>query len=247
MEPALHIHNGTYPVPKNHIRFVCVSDTHSRDFSIPNGDILIHAGDFTKKGTELEVLAFSSLLKSLPHKHKVIVAGNHDSPFDVKNYESIIRKHRTVPCDPFKVKRLLSPFYYLEDSFVEVEGYKIWGTPWTKRHYIGAFNSHDKDLLASMFNQIPDGMDIIVSHSPPLGILDRTRDNKSVGSGSLARVVARIKPKVHIFGHIHESHGHAYVDGTTYINASICNNRYQAIFEPYVFDMPLIKFLSISC
>lgn len=242
MDPVLHIHNGTYPKPEGHLRFVCVSDTHSREFFVPDGDVLVHAGDFTKKGTELEVMEFARVLRGMPHKYKVVVAGNHDTPFDVKNYERILSRQRNPnPCNPFAVKLLLNQFFYLEDSFVEIGGYKIWGTPWSQQHYIGAFNSKDKEFLRDKFMQIPNGMDIIVSHSPPYGILDITRDNKSVGSLSLAQVVERIKPKVHIFGHIHESHGYTCVDGITYINASVCNNRYQAIYQPIVFDLPIIK------
>jgi Icc-related predicted phosphoesterase len=242
MERSLLVHNGSTPKPPDHIRFVCVSDTHSRPYRPPEGDVLIHAGDFTKRGAQEEVFQLANQLRGLSHKYKVLISGNHDSPFDVKNYEKIIQKHRNpVKEDPFVVKRLLKDFIYLEDSFCQIAGYSIWGTPWTQEHYKGAFTLRDKDLLASKWLQIPQGVNILVSHSPPFGILDMSKDGKHVGCKSLAEAVQRIRPLVHVFGHIHEGHGFTTVEGVTYINASICNNRYQPIYEPFVFDLPAIE------
>lgn len=240
MERLINIHDGTIPTPSNSLRFVCISDTHSKHFKIPPGDVLIHAGDFTKKGTQAEVWEFSSFLRQAPHKYKIIVAGNHDIPFDLKNYNYIVqRKAIKDTCDPFATKMLLKDFIYLEDSFVEIAGYKIWGSPWTVQHYIGAFTIKDKLKIAEKWDEVPAGIDILVTHSPPYGILDRSRDNKSVGCESLFKAVARVKPRVHVFGHIHEGHGFQILNDTAFINASICNNRYQPIYQPIAFDLPI--------
>ena len=238
MDNIINIHNGAVEKPSGYIRFVCVSDTHSRDFSVPPGDVLIHAGDFTKKGALEEIQRFCSVIRRQPHKYKIIIAGNHDSPLDVKKYKRIIQKYRNpVEVDTFEVKRLLNQFIYLEDSFCEIAGYSIWGTPWTEQHYIGAFTVKDREELASKWLQIPQGINILVSHSPPRGKLDMSKDGRHVGCESLAKVVENIKPLVHVFGHIHEGHGFTCVGGVNYINASICNNRYQPIYEPIVFDL----------
>jgi predicted phosphohydrolase len=241
MDSTVHIHNGEVPKLPNSIRFVCASDTHSRPFSLPAGDILIHAGDFTKKGTAPEVHEFVNYLHRSPFKHKVIVAGNHDSPFDVENYADILSKRRNpIPCDPIPIKLLLRPFVYLEDSFAVVEGYKIWGSPWTKQHYKGAFTLKDKEKLRKKREIIPENIDILVTHSPPYCILDTSKDNRSVGCEFLLDRVQQIRPKLHIFGHIHESSGFVHLNGTTFINASICNSRYLPINPPRVFDLPLL-------
>ena len=126
MESILNIHNGSYPRIDGYARFVCISDTHSRPVNLPEGDVLLHAGDFTKKGTQDEVLEFARFLKRAPFAYKVIIAGNHDAPFDIKNYSDILHKKRDpISCDPIATKRLLKDFIYLEDSLAVVAGYKI--------------------------------------------------------------------------------------------------------------------------
>lgn len=241
MDSQILVSNGTIPKAPNTIRFVCISDSHSLFFNFPPGDVLLHAGDFTKKGTSDEVLQFANYLKTTNYQYKIIIAGNHDSPFDISNFDDIMKKRRNpYPCDPYAVKRLFKDFIYLEDSFVNVFGYTVWGTPWTHQHYKGAFTIKEKYILGQKFQQIPLGVDIVLSHSPPNGILDRSKDNRHLGSEVLAETIRMIKPKVHVFGHIHEGHGVQTIDGTTYINASVCNNRYQPIYTPIVFDLPMI-------
>ncbi|OMJ93267.1 hypothetical protein SteCoe_3849 [Stentor coeruleus] len=241
MENQILISNGNLPKPPNTIRFVCISDSHSLFFNFPPGDVLLHAGDFTKKGTSEEVFQFANYLKTTNYQYKVIISGNHDSPFDTNNFDEIMRKRKNPhPCNPYAVKSLFNDFTYLEDSFVNVFGYTIWGTPWTRQHYKGAFTIKDKYKLIQKWQKIPLGIDIVLSHSPPNGILDKTKDNQHLGCSGLAEIIKMIKPKVHVFGHIHEGHGVQIIDGTTYINASVCNNRYQAIYSPIVFDLPII-------
>lgn len=239
MDQNILIGDGSNPKPSNSIRFVCISDTHSRFIQIPEGDVLIHSGDFTKKGQFSQVFEFSNFLTSLNHPYKVIIAGNHDSPFDLKGYNDILKRKRMHDqCDPLAAKRLLRKFTYLEDSYCNIFGYKFWGSPWTKEHNKGAFTLKDNRVLASKWEEIPRGIDILITHSPPYGILDLSKDNRHVGSESLAEKVREIQPKVHVFGHIHESHGVFQSNNTTFINASICNNRYLPIFSPIVFDLP---------
>ncbi len=109
-------------------RIVAISDTHSRHnqfVDLPEGDILIHAGDATVQGKFDEVVEFNRWLGTLPYKHKIFVAGNHDFLFEKS---------------PEMARALMSNAYYLQDSFVVLEGLKIYGSPWQPRFHDWAFN-----------------------------------------------------------------------------------------------------------
>lgn len=129
---------NTTPKNADHTRFVCISDTHSqKDFRhpIPDGDVLIHAGDFTMVGKKSEVKEFHDFITSQSHEHKVVIAGNHDIPFDEENYESLYGYwQRSVgeKVDVQEVKGLLdrTKVHYLEDSDVTINGLRIYGSPW---------------------------------------------------------------------------------------------------------------------
>ena len=167
------------PKEDGKVRIVCISDTHSSvemarpSFKVPNGDILIHAGDFTEYGKISNVQEFDKWLGSLPHKHKIVVAGNHEVSFDrtAKRFWEK-QQHRDVD----KVKSILTNCIYLEDKSVMVEGYKIYGTPWQPLFFGNvedwAFAIPHLNVRAweEVCSKIPADIDILVSHSPPLGI-----------------------------------------------------------------------------
>ena len=119
------------PKKDNHVRVVCISDTHNATEGtlkdIPDGDILIHAGDFTKHGTFDEVRRFNEFLKNLKHEHKIVIAGNHDIGFDEETAKRLHRRH-FVP--EATIKGELSGCSYLQDSLIEIHGIKIYGSPW---------------------------------------------------------------------------------------------------------------------
>lgn len=241
MEYATLVHDGRLTKSPNHVRFVCISDTHSQteSLSVPDGDVLIHSGDFCKSGDSYEVAQFNRFLRNLPHPYKVVVAGNHDYPFDVKNYSKILSfKRKVVSSDPFQVKAQLRNCIYLEDSGVKIHGYKIWGSPWTIQHYLGAFTIKSPDLLAEKWAGLPDDIDILITHSPPLGHCDLTGGRVHVGSESLKERVVQINPVLHAFGHIHEGHGYERSGSTLFVNSAICNNKYKPVFKPIVVDLP---------
>lgn len=209
-------------------KIVLISDTHNlhSKITIPECDILIHAGDATGRGTLQEVSSFLYWLSQQPAKHKVAIPGNHDWLFDT---------------DPFMAKNLLSQYsdiVMLNDELKEVMGLKIYGSPVTPRFFDWAFNA-DEDDLYETWSKIPDGIDILVTHGPPKGVLDITQDGDSVGCPILAaEIMYRIKPKYHIFGHIHEGYGQQKIEGITYINASTCNRKYQPVNPPIILDIP---------
>ena len=128
--------------------------------------------------------------------------------------------------------------FYLENSSINLFGYEIYGSPYTPTFYDWAFMQPD-DKLIHIWKQIPDKVDILITHGPPKYIGDLTNQNIYAGSLSLLKEVQkRIKPKYHIFGHIHEGYGVYHDNCTTYINCSIMNVRYNPKNLPIVFDLP---------
>lgn len=259
----------TKPVDKNKVRFVCMSDTHSLihniKFDIPDGDVFIHAGDFSKCGQKDEVINFNKWLGTLPHKHKIVIAGNHELSFDptfslcfttkfgsgnlagncmdneIPHYG---RKNDNIQ-DAVKtanIREYLTNCTYLEDSMITLYGIKIYGTPWQPRFGNWAFNLDRGSDCLSKWNLIPEDTDILITHSPPLGHGDLVCSGVRAGCAELLSTVQqRVKPKYHIFGHIHEGYGVTSDGKIIYINASTCDISYIPNNLPIVFDMPLLQ------
>jgi len=243
--------NTVKPKEDGKVRIVCISDTHSSvenvqpPYNVPDGDILIHAGDFTNDGEVEKVKEFNQWLGMLPHKHKIVVAGNHDTSFD----PSVIAPGRRLweklqHPELHMVKSLLTNCIYLEDNHITIEGYKIYGTPWQPLFGRGdrAFQipHSDEEQWEDVCSKIPTDTDILVSHSPPLGIQDANGNGNMCGSEVLLRhVVERVKPTYHIFGHIHESYGIGTNGLTTFANAASCKHGTPRVAEnpPLVFDL----------
>ncbi|MBK04634.1 MAG: metallophosphoesterase [Deltaproteobacteria bacterium] len=206
------------------MRIVAISDTHTKhnQFDIPDGDVLIHAGDFTSRGKQKEIRRFNNFLGTLPHKHKVVIAGNHD--FALEN-------------EPELAEPMLTNCTYLRDSSIVIEGVKIYGSPWQPEFFNWAFNLPRGEPLKEKWEQIPDDTDILITHGPPYGILDKTARGEHVGCEELIKIVLKKKPAYHIFGHIHEAAGEIKQDGIHFINASLLNLQYKPAFAPTVFDI----------
>lgn len=122
------------PKPPGYTRFVCISDTHNRtdkmEHAIPEGDILIHAGDFTSCGSRDQVVHFNKFLSTLNHPHKVVIAGNHDISFDLEHYDSLWWYFSRTREDPVEIRQQLTNCIYLEDEETTVLGFRIFGSPW---------------------------------------------------------------------------------------------------------------------
>lgn len=181
----------------------------------------MHAGDATMMGRPGEIAAFDRWLGTLPHKHKIFVAGNHDWLFQL---------------DPAKARSLITNALYLEDAEAVVEGLRIWGSPWQPMFMDWAFNLPRGPRLAQKWALVPAGIDILITHGPPWGILDRVLHGEKVGCADLLRELARIRPKLHLFGHIHEGYGRDARDDTVFVNASICTADYRPTQPPIVID-----------
>ena len=223
----------------------CISDIHGEQPELEGGDLLIIAGDLTARDTKDDLLAFDIWVSKQQYKKTIIIAGNHDNSC-VKGYPFTRR--------PFAVDGIVFPYNdieYLCDSGTEFEGLKIWGSPWTKSFpgmnpYCKAFVLDTEKELADKFDLIPSDIDILITHSPPFDYLDKTPRRKysgraleteNVGSGALLKRLCEVKPRLHVFGHIHFSYGireHDWHLGehTTLVNAAHLNEDYEAVNKP---------------
>lgn len=239
------------------VRIVCMSDTHSFTphikFSIPDGDIFVHAGDFSRCGAEEEVIEFNNWLGKLPHKYKVVIAGNHELSFDPKftqaKSSNIVK---SIPALGYSrheiseavsgqdVRKKLTNCFYLEDESLELFGLKLYGTPWQPKFHNWAFNLPRGEACLKQWNMIPDNTDILITHTPPLGHGDLCCTGVRAGCVELLSTVQkRVKPKYHVFGHIHEGYGITTDGSVIYVNASTCNINYMPVNPPIVFDVSL--------
>lgn len=201
-------------------RIVALSDTHGghRRLEVPEGDILIHAGDMTRGGSLESLRDVDEWLGQFPHPHKLVVAGNCDYCFER---------------DQERARQVLSNARYLQDESVEIDGLRIWGSPWQPIFLNMAFNVERGEALARKWEAMPDELDVLITHGPPRGILDRTSRGEEVGDRALRTRIEQVQPKLHIFGHVHESSGETAVDGVHYVNAA-CDAPGK---EPVVIDV----------
>lgn len=217
------------------IRLVLISDTHSAQrlssISIPDGDVLIHAGDHTGRGYPAEsedALLELGKLKSR-FKHVVAIAGNHD--FLAEKQPLLWRKY----CVDAGV-------VYLQDDEIILEGLKIYGSPWQPWFCDWAFNLDRGSALKEKWDMIPQALDVLITHGPPLGFLDvlgpdGSQPGVNIGCQDLLEAVKRLKPRLHVFGHIHEGYGKSQYESIKFANASICDTRYRAVNSPIVVDL----------
>lgn len=199
-----------------------ISDTHQKHGLLTNdligGDIIIHAGDIMTSGYyETEVKYFCEWFSKLDnYEHKIFIAGNHD---------------RLAEDNPNLFKRIVDEYpniTYLQDSEIIIDGIKIYGSPWQPEFYNWAFNLPRKGPgLMSKWQAIPEDTDILVTHGPPNKILDYVAQSVyHAGCEELLLRVMEIKPKVNVFGHIHQGYGSTRVNEIEFINASVLNERY---------------------
>lgn len=208
------------------LTFVAISDTHGRHkgLRLPKGDAIIHAGDVSYKGEEVEVTDFLNWFAGLPYRYKIFTAGNHDFFFE--------------KAKPVDVQSLLpTGVIYLNDSGVAIENLNIWGSAITPWFYDWAFNRKRGSEINKHWKMIPSDTDILITHGPPYGILDVLDSEKHVGDVDLLKRVKEIKPKVHISGHIHEAYGRKKIGDTLFINASVLNEYDQLVNTAQIFEI----------
>lgn len=203
------------------MKLTFISDTHSlhRQIKLSGGDLLIHAGDVCNRGTEGEVLAFIQWFEKQDYVHKIFIAGNHDWFFEEYS-------------DNYIRKLLPESVYYLNDSGIEINKVKFWGSPIQPTFFNWAFNRERGAEIDQHWQKIPSDTDILITHGPPFGILDKTVGNLNVGCEMLRKKVDALQPKIHVFGHIHEARGILEQNNTTFINAAIADIHYKMVNLP---------------
>ncbi len=207
------------------MKIVCFADTHRciDGLEIPEADVVVCAGDFCNTGSLEDIIAFNRWFSALPCKYKIVVAGNHDVSF-----ENNLSVSETL---------LGEDIIYMQDELVEIEGVIFYGSPWQLPFNNWAFNLPE-DELSRKFSLIPNDVDILITHSPPFGILDSIPTKKNLGSKSLFKKSIEVKPKFHIFGHIHHGYGE-YFDAEndiTFLNVSLLDENYNFLNKPVVFE-----------
>lgn len=211
------------------MKLCIISDSHMQHKHIGimkyEADVLIHCGDITGRGSVQAITDFMTWFKELDQfKNKIFIAGNHDWLFEKNN----------------NLARELVPdnVIYLEDEEVVIDGVKFYGTP-VQKHFCGWAFNRDESILAQHWMAVPDDTDVLITHSPPYSILDLVpRQGECHGSPSLYKeIMERIKPKVSLFGHIHEGYGIKVIDNITFINASNLNGDYECVNEPILIEI----------
>ncbi|MBT8295193.1 MAG: metallophosphatase domain-containing protein [Gramella sp.] len=205
------------------MRLVCLADTHNKhhEIPIPGGDILIHAGDCTDGGTRNETNNFLEWFSSQPHQHKILVPGNHDFFFEKE------RNLGRVPPD----------IHVLIDGGLDIKGIKFWGSPATPDLHNWAFNRERGADIKKHWDLIPKGTDVLITHTPPYQILDEIDGGIHLGCEELANLLTVVKPKIHLFGHIHQASGSITRAGIHHYNLSILDKRMRVIHSPKVIDL----------
>lgn len=196
--------------------------SHHRDIIVPDGDLLVHAGDITRNSfSSRAVQDFDSWLEQLPHRWKVVIPGNHDYSLAEPAWRSLIKNA-----------------VLLINDGVELMGLKIWGTPITPVDH-GHFGGTTAAEREAQFRRIPDDTDLLISHGPPYGILDRDPDTEiHQGCRELLNAVKRVRLRLHMFGHIHCGYGMTQVGQTVFVNAAVAGPHGKPVKSPLLLCLP---------
>ena len=192
------------------MKILHLSDTHGRHHrlrDLPEADLVVHSGDFCMVGTEQEALDFLNWFCDLPYKHKIFICGNHDDCLYGANIDGLDEN-----------------VHYLCSSGATIDGVKFYGVPMFMADCIS-------DRQTRNYANIPDDVDVLVTHTPPYGILDFD-DNINYGSEELLQRVSEINPRLHLFGHIHRQHGMTDNGITRFSNGAIMNEDYTNLQAP---------------
>jgi len=214
------------------MKITLISDTHNKHnqitSSLPGGDLLIHAGDISSMGYKHEIQQFCKWFNSLDnYDNKIFIAGNHDFGFQDKSNESkeIIDSYKWIN--------------YLQDEEMGLQigdgpMVKIYGSPWQPEFHNWAFNLPRNGWeLEQKWNDIPEDTDILITHGPAFGILDTIAGQyENLGCQLLTNRIKKIKPKIHVCGHIHSGRGYVFDGDTHFINASVLDEQYQYTQKP---------------
>ncbi len=213
------------------MKFVCISDTHCQldRIEIPDGDVLLHAGDLTYRGTfqETSKELFELSKHRARFKHIVLVEGNHDwlGARDSSLMNELCKDNGIT---------------LLKDSSVTIEGVRLYGSPYQPEFCQWAYNLPRGKALKVKWDAIPDDTHVLITHGPPKGILDLVPRPKGFRAGcdDLLNRVQQLKDlKLHVFGHLHMNHGSIKMGNTTFVNASVCTEEYKPTNQPIIISI----------
>lgn len=191
------------------MKFACVSDTHGKhwEIEVPPCDVFIHCGDYAKRNTRAELLDFAKWMSNVKATKKIYVPGNHD--------KLMLQDENQVSFENESGARCLAPDIAIFD------GFDFWGCPYlpvyANKVWPWARTAHERE---DWWKQVPTVCDILVTHCPPLGILDNEPHRRSKGCESIRAYVERFPPRVHCFGHKHNARGVVEIGSTKFINCA---------------------------
>lgn len=221
------------------LKIIAISDTHTKhnQVQVPEGDVLVHCGDWTNRGEESSVKSFLDWFSAQPHQHKVFIAGNHELSLEGVNRKKILKLIDTYTNDNL---------HFLENSSIVIEGLNFYGSPATPYYGGWAFNFQRGKSIAMEWEKIPDNTNVLITHGPSYGILDLVEDlpfnrgrDLHQGCQDLKNRIAYLRElELHLCGHLHTDGGKSVkVNGVTYVNAAICTESYQPTNPPVVIDL----------
>lgn len=197
------------------MKILHLSDTHGchrRLIDLPEADIVVHSGDFCMVGSETEAIDFLNWFCDLPYAHKIFICGNHDDCLYGANIDG-----------------LDSNDHYLCNTGVEINGVKFYGVPMFMGDCVTERQSRN-------ISKIQEGTDVLITHSPAYGILDYD-DSINYGDKQLLTKVMELRPKLHLFGHIHRQHSIISMDGITFSNGAIMSDDYTSLQSPFILEI----------
>lgn len=229
------------------VDITCIADLHGHYPKLEGGDLLIVAGDLTRTDGPDEHVDFAMWINKQNYKKKIVISGNHDNSHIKYGGDLFNQNTMEYLCDSgteFQYEQ--NEIIYNSDNSVildvavkKMKKLKIWGSPWTKTFkgmnpHCKAFTVDTEEELVKKWSLIPQGIDILVTHSPSYGVLDEVSDGENVGSETLIKPMIKSGCRLHVFGHIHEAYGKFYnpMLGITYVNASHVNEKYQPVNKP---------------
>ncbi|MHA1978913.1 MAG: metallophosphatase domain-containing protein [Candidatus Hodarchaeales archaeon] len=214
------------------MRITFISDTHGlhEQMKLPGGDVLVHAGDSMNWGTSHEFIDFLTWMSEQNGYYTkiIFIAGNHD---------------RFLEDEPELCSDILEKYVsvtYLQDAYLTHEGIKFYGSPWQPEFYNWAFNlPRGGKELEEKWAAIPADTDLLITHGPPQGHLDTSGspyNEGDLGCEWLRVRTGELRPKIHVFGHIHGSYGYKFYSGTHFINAAVVSEGYELKNKPFTVD-----------
>lgn len=234
------------PKAENAIRFMCLSDTHGAISQIPEStihpaDFCLFAGDMTLFGDPQHAEEAKQYILNLPVKHRIVISGNLDLPFDTKNYSHFKQWFAkfNYADGPEGVKKsfvLDDKITYLEHQAITIDNVKIFGSPYTPAFGDFGFPT-TKDTAPSTWKELPADTDVLLCHGPPHMICDATTSGFHAGCPELRKAIEKVGPAFAVFGHIHEAHGHEMLNNTLCCNVAIVNAEREVAYGPTYIDL----------